>query len=151
VRKTWQEILISTGSCRWQAAQPDDTDQEDRYRQAHEIRNLFGLLETGGKSQYKLLNALAEESIIDRDSRIIDYELYSPYTYLRCLAWEDENPSSSRCDSEQVRLGAQEKLSAYSCQLSELNMAPEPFYTSDQFIDLVRFEQRSKLDELPDD
>jgi hypothetical protein len=53
----------------------------------------------------------------------------------------------------QIRVlpGAQEKLSAYSCQLSDLIKAPDPLYSSGQFLDLVRFEQQSKLDELPDD
>jgi hypothetical protein len=62
-----------------------------------------------------------------------------------------KSPGSSHRDSEQVRLGAQEKLAADSCQLSDLNKAPDPLYPSDQFIDLVRFEGRYKLDELPDD
>jgi hypothetical protein len=97
------------------------------------------------------LKVLVKRIIINPDGQIIDHEHHLPFTYLRSIAQGLEDPSNSHCDSEQVRLGALKKLSAIRCQLSGLNKASDPHYASEQFIDLVRFEQRSKLDELPDD
>jgi hypothetical protein len=89
--------------------------------------------------------------IINPGGQIIDHELLTPFTFIWSIAQGLEDPSSSHRDSEQVRLGAQKELSANYCQLSGLIKAYDPFYASEQFMDLVRFEQRSKLDELPDD
>lgn len=59
------------------------------------------------KSKARLLKILAKQIIIDPDGQIIDYELNSPFTYLRCLNDGLNYPQSSPvCDSEQVRLGA---------------------------------------------
>ena len=66
------------------------------------------------KSQGKLLKILAKKIMIDREGRIIGHELHSPFTYLRSLAEQDENLGSPYRDSEQVRLGAQKKRSAFS-------------------------------------
>jgi hypothetical protein len=53
----------------------------------------------------------------------------------------------------QIRVlpGAQKELTADNSQLFGLKKASEPIYANEQFIDLVRFEQRSKLDGLPED
>ena len=56
--------------------------------------------------------------IINPDGQIIDHELHWPFTYLWSIAQGLEDPSSSHRDSEQVRLGALEKLSAIRCQLA---------------------------------
>jgi hypothetical protein len=90
------------------------------------------------KSQARLLKILAKRIIINPDGQIIGHELHSPFTYLRSIAQGLEDPSSSHCDSEQVRLGAPKIV--YPEQLSE----------NEQFLDQVRFDQRNKLAELPD-
>lgn len=59
------------------------------------------------KNQAILLKILAKRIIIDAQGRIIDFELHSPFTYLRSLAGQVEPSGSSRRDSEQVCLGAQ--------------------------------------------
>jgi hypothetical protein len=88
------------------------------------------------KDRANLVKILAKRSIIvNPDGLIIDQELHSPFTYLRNLA--GSNGGSHR-DSEQVRLGALKPV--YPEQLSE----------NEQFLDQVRFNQRSKLNELPD-
>lgn len=60
------------------------------------------------KNKARLLKILAKRIIIDPDGQIIDYELNSPFTYLRYL---DEGLNALQSypvrDSEQVRLGAQ--------------------------------------------
>jgi DNA invertase Pin-like site-specific DNA recombinase len=60
------------------------------------------------KNKARLLKILAKRIIIDPDGQIIDYELNSPFTYLRYL---DEGLNTLQSypvlDSEQVRLGAQ--------------------------------------------
>ena len=58
------------------------------------------------KSQARLLKILAKRIIINPDGQIIDHELHSPFTYLWSIAQGLENPNSSHCNSEQVRLGA---------------------------------------------
>ena len=88
------------------------------------------------KDQARLLKILAKRIILNPDGLIVDRELNSPFTYLQNLAGSS---GGSYRDSEQVRLGAQKAV--YPEQLSE----------TEQFLDLVRFEQRSKLAELPDD
>ena len=103
------------------------------------------------KSQARLLKILAKRIIINPDGQIIDHELHSPFTYLWSIAQGLEDPSSSHRDSEQVRLGALEEAVSDPLSAFCLNKAPDPLYASEQFLDLVRFEQRSKLDELPDD
>ena len=61
------------------------------------------------KSQSKLLKILAKKIIIDQEGRIIDHELHSPFTYLRGLAEEIEDPSSPCRVSAQARSGAHER------------------------------------------
>lgn len=63
------------------------------------------------KNKARLLKILAKRIIIDPDGQIIDYELNSPFTYLRYL---DEGLNALQSypvrDSEQVRLGAHEEF-----------------------------------------
>lgn len=71
---------------------------------------LYGRLDD--KSKARLLMILAKRIIINPDGQIVDYELNSPFTYLRSLAegFEILNSGPYR-DSEQVLPGAQKNRS----------------------------------------
>jgi hypothetical protein len=61
------------------------------------------------KQRSTLLQILAKRIIVDADGEIIDYELNSPFVYLRSLVDDLSTPGNREGGSEQVPEGAQAK------------------------------------------
>jgi hypothetical protein len=85
-----------------------------------------------------LLRTIFKRIIINPQGEIVDCDLHSPFAYLSALTSHCAPLSEEKCGSEQVRLGAYHpnKASQSSLDLEDLLAG-------------LRFEQRSKLEELP--
>jgi hypothetical protein len=77
--------------------------------------------------------------IIDRDGRIISYELHSPFSYLISLADKVKNEASQ--EGGRSTSVTKSTPSATIVERSQLEI--------EQFLAMLRFETRSKLEELP--
>ena len=98
-----------------------------------ELSTLFDRLEDNQK--HILLKTIAKRIIIDPQGEIISCELNSPFAYLFALTSNYLSISEEECGSEQVRLGALKITSQNSVDLEE-------------FLAGLRFEQKSKIEEL---
>jgi hypothetical protein len=58
------------------------------------------------KQRCTLLQVLVKRIIVDADGEIIDYELTSPFVYLRFLVEGLSTPGNGKGGSEQIREGA---------------------------------------------
>ena len=82
-----------------------------------------------------LLQILAKRIIVDADGEIIDYELNSPFVYLRSLVQGLSTPRNGKGGSEQIREGAQ------VCQ-------KPPTDRVERFLSLLTFDSRAKENAL---
>jgi len=60
------------------------------------------------KQRSTLLQIMAKRIIVDRDGEIVDYELNSPFVYLRSVADGFSTPGNGEGGSEHIRVGALE-------------------------------------------
>lgn len=72
--------------------------------------------------------------IVDADGEIIDYELNSPFVYLRSLVQGLSTPGNGEGGSEQIREGAQKS-----------DKASQNSKNVEEFLAGLRVEQREKL------
>jgi hypothetical protein len=136
IRSDWQENIRTAEAKLFEAERSIQNVQVDLDLALILLANaniLYERLEENDR--VRLLKIFAKRIIVNPDGLIVDQELNSPLPYLRNLAGSS---GGSHRDSEQVRLGAPKTV--YPEQLSE----------NEQFLDQVRFDQRSKLAELPD-
>jgi len=100
------------------------------------VSNLY--LRVDEKKRAILLQILVKRIIVNSQGEIFNHELHSPFAYLRSLV--DDFQNLVLCGSDHVRSG------------SSTPTHPEPHTIAvEQFFEILRFENRSKLAELPDE
>ena len=88
------------------------------------------------KEKTTLLQIIAKKIIVSTDGKIVDYKLNSPFTYLQRIA------KATRFEVTRTRPG---EVSAAG-SLKSNPMSPD--ISVNQFLPMLRFEQRGKLEEL---
>jgi hypothetical protein len=66
-------------------------------------------------NEYALLQILVKRIIINQNGQVIDYELNSPFIYLRSLVDRLSDPSIEPHGSEQFRFGVLIKSRQFAC------------------------------------
>lgn len=100
-----------------------------------EVADLYPHLDE--KQRSTLVQILVKQIIVDSTGEIVDYQLNSPFVYLRSLVDNLSTPSNGEGGSEHIREGTPSKIH------------PEPqSLVVEKFLLMLRLEYRGKLAEL---